>query len=148
MSRKSAREIAFHIIFEMGFNEFEAETILVDRLDETIMNSISSDIELYAGSVSENDKTYITSVVKGVVVHLSELDELIKGNLKNWNVSRISRVAMALMRLSIYEIKYVSDVPAAVSINEVVELSKKYDLKETTSFINGVLGVIARAEQD
>ena len=53
MSRKKAREIALHLVFEMGFREFEADEVLTDRLDEAIMNSIGGEIALYAGKLSE-----------------------------------------------------------------------------------------------
>ena len=59
MSRKQAREIALHLVFEMGFNEFEADEILTDRLDESILKSIGGEIELYAGKISEKDSIYI-----------------------------------------------------------------------------------------
>ena len=83
MSRTKAREIALHLIFEMGFQQFEDEN-LDDRLDESIMASISGDIALYAGKLSEQQTRYIRSVVKGVAGHLDELDRTIETYAKGW----------------------------------------------------------------
>ena len=145
MSRTKAREIALHLIFEMGFQQFEDEN-LNERLDESIMASISGDIALYAGKLSEQQTEYIRSVVKGVAGHLDELDQTIEAYAKGWKLSRLSRMTTAVLRLAIYEMRYVDDVPVRVAINEAVELAKVYDAEEAASFINGVLGAVARAE--
>lgn len=144
MSRKNAREIALHLIFEMGFGAFEAENVMSERLDEQIMRSIGAEIALYAGPLSQSQTQYIVSVVKGVSVHLDELDALIEANAKGWTLSRLSRITIAILRLAIYEMRYADDVPVGAAINEAVELAKIYDSDETASFINGVLGAIAR----
>lgn len=145
MSRKQAREIALHLVFEMGFREFEAEEILTDRLDESILKSISGEIQIYAGKISEKDSDYIRTVVKGVATHLGELDELIEQNAKGWSMKRISRMTMAVLRLALYEMKYMSDVPVGVAINEAVELAKTYETEDTGSFVNGILGAVSRS---
>ena len=145
MSRTKAREIALHLIFEMGFRKFEEEQ-LDERLDADIMASISVDIALYAGKLSEEQTAYIRAVVKGVAGHLDELDRTIEANAKGWKFNRLSRMTVAVLRLAIYEMRYVDDVPAAAAINEAVELAKVYDTAEAASFINGVLGAVARAD--
>ena len=145
MSRTKAREIALHLVFEMGFQQFADEN-LNDRLDESIMASISGDIALYAGKLSEQQTQYIRSVVKGVAGHQDELDRTIETYAKGWKLSRLSRMTAAVLRLAIYEMRYVDDVPVRVAINEAVELAKVYDTDEAASFINGVLGAVARAE--
>lgn len=145
MSRTQAREIALHLIFEMGFQQFEDEN-LNERLDEEIMASISGDIALYAGKLNEQQTAYIRSVVKGVAGRLSELDEIIGRYSRGWKVSRLSRMTSALLRLALYEMQYEEDVPVGVAINEAVQLAKVYDTEEAAAFINGVLGSFARAE--
>ena len=71
---------------------------------------------------------------------------MISKNLKaGWKINRISKVSLALLRLAVYEMLYRDDVPVSVSINEAVELSKKYTVKDDTSFINGVLGAVAKS---
>ncbi len=145
MSRKKAREIALHLIFEMGFGAFEAEEILIDRLDQSIMQSIGGEIALYAGKLDEQQTAYIVEVVKGVAAHLPELDALIEQNARGWSMQRISRMTIAVLRLAIYEMKYVSDVPVGAAINEAVELVKTYESDEAGAFVNGILGTVARA---
>lgn len=147
VSRKQAREIALHLVFEMGFGAFEAENVMTDRLDEEIMQSISGDIALYAGKLDETQTKYIVSAVKGVAEHLEELDAYIEGNAKGWTLSRLSRITIAILRLAIYEMYYVEDVPVGAAINEAVELAKVYDSDEAASFINGVLGAVARKKE-
>lgn len=145
MSRTKAREIALHLIFEMGFQQFEDEN-LNERLDESIMASISGDIALYAGKLSEEQTQYIRAVVKGVAVRKAELDSAIETYAKGWKLSRLSRMTTAILRLAIYEMRHADDVPVGVAINEAVELAKVYDAEDAASFINGVLGSVARAE--
>ena len=145
MSRTKAREIALHLIFEMGFQQFDEED-LEERLDESIMASISGEIALYAGKLSDEQTQYIRAVVKGVAMHQDELDRTIETYSKGWKLSRLSRMAKAVLRLALYEMKFVEDVPVGVAINEAVELAKTYDTEETASFINGLLGTAARAD--
>ncbi|MFQ9975924.1 MAG: transcription antitermination factor NusB [Butyricicoccus sp.] len=139
MSRTKAREIALHLIFEMGFQQFEEEN-LNERLDEEIMKSISGDIALYAGKLSEEQTAYIRAVVKGVANDLPVLDTIIEANSKGWSLNRLSHMTIAVLRLALFEMRDVDDVPVGVAISEAVELAKKYDTEDAASFINGVLG--------
>ena len=145
MSRTKAREIALHLIFEMGFQQFEPEN-LEERLDENIMRSLKTDAEMYAGRLSVENADYIRAVVKGVATRVDELDGAIERNAKGWKLNRLSRMTKAVLRLAIYEMRYVSDVPVGVAINEAVEIAKKYETPETVKFINGILGSFVRAE--
>ena len=81
---------------------------------------------------------------KGTIEHLDEIDQLIESKLKNWKLSRISKVSLSILRVAVYELKYMDDVPTNVSINEAVELAKQYANEDDYSFINGVLGAIAK----
>ena len=91
---------------------------------------------------------YIRAVVKGVATHVDELDGAIERNAKGWKLNRLSRMTKAVLRLAIYEMRYVSDVPVGVAINEAVALDKIYDTEEAAAFINGVLGAVAREKQE
>lgn len=146
MSRKNAREIALHLIFELGFKEFEADEILLDRLDDSVRQAMSEEISLYAGDLSDEQKNYITAVVHGVASHLSMLDEKIAAHSTNWEANRLSRMTTAVLRLALYEMLFVDDVPEGAAINEAVELAKLYDSKEASAFINGVLGAVTRQD--
>ena len=77
---------------------------------------------------------------------MQEIDSVISSNLKNWKLERISKVALAVLRLAIYEMSFVDEVPVSVSINEAVELCKKFAIKEDAAFVNGILGTVAKSE--
>lgn len=91
----------------------------------------------------ENDRQYIDMVVSGVREHAQQIDEEIAACLRGWTLARLSRVDLAILRLSVFEMQY-AGLPVAVSINEAVELTRKYSSEESCSFVNGVLGTISR----
>jgi len=84
-------------------------------------------------------RAYSREVVLGVWEKKAELDRLIRGSSKNWRVERMSRVDRNILRLAIYEVVYRKDVPPKVSIDEAVELGKRYGTEESGAFINGIL---------
>lgn len=128
MTRKEAREQAFVLIFEKMFREDSAQEILE-----------------YATEIREIEiDDYSKEIFLGVCEKKEELDAEISKHLKNWKIERISKVALAILRLAVYEIKFVESVPDSVSINEAVELSKKFSFAEDASFVNGVLGNIVK----
>lgn len=134
VSRHDAREQGFILLFELDFCD---ETASVEELKEDAMESM--DIEFC---------DYAEKVVNGVGTHKEELDEIISAHLKKgWKITRISKVALCILRLAIYEIKYEDTVPTNVAINEAVELAKKYTVDES-SFVNGVLGSVSRDNQN
>ena len=129
ISRYKMREQAFILCFEALFSDA--------GVDELADNAGDARDEFLSD--------YAISCAKGVFEHREELDDKISANLKQgWKISRISRVSLALMRLAIYEMLYRGEIPVSVSINEAVELSKKYSTEDDTAFINGVLGSVAK----
>lgn len=108
--------------------------------DEPLEATIDDNAEMFEGGVCG----YAQSVVGAIEDKKSEIDEEIKKYLKKgWSLSRISKPSLAILRLAIYEIKYVDSVPDSVSINEAVELAKKYTIDES-GFVNGILGAFVR----
>ena len=87
---------------------------------------------------------YIKSTVLGVFAHIDEIDGAIQKNSEGWKISRISKTAMAVLRVAVYELLYSEDVPIGVAINSAVEIDKGYDDEKTVSFVNGVLGSVAK----
>ncbi len=143
MSRKAAREVAVHIVYDYGFgNEIGTES-LERFLSDEFADSISADTDIYS-QVGKEQHAYITGIVNGISEKRDEIDDLIKKYSVGWNLNRISRIAMAIMRVAVYETKCVEDVSEKIAINEAIEIAKKYDTTETASFINGILGSIAR----
>lgn len=146
MSRKTARELALHLIFEMDFTGESCDSLLRKRLDSENFSAFAGEDPLYQSFPDERDAEYIRRVTSGVSQHLVELDTYIERYSVGWKFGRISRIVACMMRLSMYEILYMPDVPDSVSINEAVELAKRYDTPEAASFINGILGTFVRKE--
>ncbi|MBQ7785857.1 MAG: transcription antitermination factor NusB [Clostridia bacterium] len=128
MARLIAREAAMQLIFEQIFGGEGETEALVDLID-------------YAPD--EKERAYIDTMVAGVKEHAADLDSEIAACLRGWTIQRLSRVDLSILRLSVYEMKY-AKLPAAVSINEAVELTRKYSSESSCSFVNGVLGTISR----
>ena len=130
LSRIDARELAFELIFEKDFRDEAVEDILADAVEARQV---------------EHD-TFALETATGVYSHLAEIDEAIRAHLQGWTIQRVSKVALSVLRLSVYEILF-TDIPDSVSINEAVELAKKFGGDEDSSYVNGVLGSIARSKE-
>lgn len=129
MGRKKARDNAFKCIYQLEFmDDKNVEKLLEYCYDEN--------------QNTDNEKEYIQKVVNGVVENLSIIDGNILKNLKNWTINRIAKIDLAILRLAIYEILYLEDIPAKVSVNEAVELAKEYGGTDSKSFVNGLLAKI------
>ena len=146
MTRSNAREIAMHFVFEVACSDVKADQLLEQGLDPEAFADRGQVETLYAEYPDEEAKTYIVSLVRGVADHGAELDGYIARHAKGWKFSRIDRVASAIMRVTMYEILYMPDVPNKVAINEAVEISKKYVDDDVVRFINGILGSFVREE--
>lgn len=128
MIRSEAREIAFAIIFEKSINDEPVEALIAmsEECGETKFNAFS------------------ISLIKGVFNNIESIDKDIESNLKGWSVSRISKTALAILRLAIYEIRFCDDTPDSVAANEAVELAKKFCNEDEPSFVNGIIGAIIK----
>ena len=133
MSRRSARKNAFFLLFQMDFNE----TAEFDQVKEIFFAEKETPVE-------ESDKAFILSEVEGVHEHMAEIDSLIEQSAKGWDLSRMNKVDLAILRLAVYEMKY-GETPVGVAINEAVELAKKFSSDEAPAFVNGVLGKASKA---
>ncbi|MBO4898466.1 MAG: transcription antitermination factor NusB [Clostridia bacterium] len=139
MSRKNAREDTFRIIFESLINKMEPEEYLL-RYFEEVKKPVIEEEKAFLNEPTGKDNEYVKKVVDGVLGKQEELDGIIKENLKDWDVSRISKVSLAALRLALFEIMYMDDIPTGVAANEAVELAKRYEGQECASFVNGALG--------
>lgn len=128
MTRTEAREQAFILIFEKNFNEYDIPEII--------------ELAKESRSFCEDEDGYVLKAVSGTFEKLSIIDETIAKNLSGWSIDRISKVSLAVLRLAVFEILYLDEIPNAVSIDEAVELCKKYSTVTDSSFVNGVLGSI------
>ena len=147
MTRANARELAVHLIYSREFTGEEPEAVVETRLAKEYYAKLAAENEVYAERPSRQQVAYLDGVVSGVANRVEDLDATIQKFSIGWDISRISRLTRAIMRLAIYEILYVEDVPTGVAISEAVRLAKKYDGDDTGSFVNGILGAFSRAQQ-
>lgn len=146
MTRSAAREIAIHCAYSLGFTHQSAEEFLAQRLDRENFLSWGQEDALYQDYPNEKQIQYIQKVVRGVAEHGPELDQYIAQYAKNWRFARIPLTASAIMRVAMYEILYMPEIPVGASINDAVDIAKKYEDEKVASFINGILGAFVRAE--
>lgn len=131
MNRSKIRELAFKLLYQI---EIQKEINDEDMQLFFENNNITS----------EEAKKYIKDIVNGTSKNSEEILELIRNNLKkDWNLERISKVNLALLKLAIYEIQY-KEIPFKVAINEAVELAKTYGEESSPVFINGILASIVK----
>ena len=131
--KRKARDQAFIILFERSFNSELT-------IDEILKIAVESEV------IEKNKMT--ADIVRKAEEHIDEIDGVIEKKLKGWSKQRISKVSLALLRMAVCEMKYFDKVPVGVSINEAVEICKVYGSDEDKSFINGILGSIAREKED
>ena len=129
MTRHESRELAFVLIFEKSF---QSELSVVELIENAL------ELELFPTNA------FAENLAKKVYENLDTIDELINDNLVGWSAKRISRVSRAILRLSVCEMLYSEDLPVGVIINEAVEIAKTYATNEDASYVNGVLGSIAK----
>ncbi|WP_300413909.1 transcription antitermination factor NusB [uncultured Oscillibacter sp.] len=146
MVRNTAREIAIHLSYELNFSGRTAEELLDQRLTAEAFAELAEEEDLYREAPNAKQAAYIRRLVRGVDEHGAELDGYIEKYARGWKFSRIPLVASAIMRVAMYEVLYMPDVPNAAAINEAVEIAKKYETPETVKFINGILGSFSRQE--
>ncbi|WP_315114608.1 transcription antitermination factor NusB [uncultured Clostridium sp.] len=151
MNRKKTRELAMKLLFEMIIKKETYLEVIQDLKDAN--QKEERDIDLFGEKeevdpedwdLEDIDIKYLTKVLKGIEENKEELDKKIEANLKNWKISRLAKVDLAILRLSTYEILFEEDIPIKVSINEGVELAKKYGEDKSSAFINAVLDNIAK----
>lgn len=132
MSRREAREAILAVLFSREYTpEKTAEELLSDRVRD----------------FDGREDPYIAEATAGVLSHLSEIDALISASAVGWSLGRISRVSLSILRLACYEMLFRNEIPPLVSLDEAVELAKKYDEENAYSFVNGVLNRAMQSEE-
>lgn len=130
MSRRDAREKAFMLLYQLEIQRGDEEAQMASFIAER--------------EVDVSEVEYLTSLVQGVRRSLSDLDGRFSPFLKRWTKERLPKVDLIILRLAVYEIIYVPDVPNNVAISEAVLLCKKYSSEESRSYVNGVLGRLSK----
>ena len=146
MTRKTAREIAVELCFAAAANGIGTDELLDSFFEQEHYVTLAEENELYSERPDDRQMAYIRALTAMSRDRAEELDGYIERYAKGWKSERISRTARAILRIALCEILYMDEIPAAVAINEAVELDKSYDDPETVAFVNGVLGGFMRGE--
>lgn len=139
MSRRTARKNAFYLLYQMEFasdNELEeTKKIFFDELKNNIdgFDELKDDLD-------DKDYEFILLIVDGVKKNIKEIDKFISDVSIGWSIERISKIDLSILRIAIYEMKFIKETPISVIINEAINIAKKYSSDGAPSFINGVLG--------
>jgi len=125
-NRQTARDLVFKQVFQY---DYTGEIDAVEMDDMTF---------------SQDDQGYIAAVVTGLAENMTDVDAKIAENAKGYRLERLTKVCLAAMRVAVYEICFMEDIPVGASINEAVEIIKFYDDPKSAAYANGVLGTIAK----
>lgn len=131
MGRKQAREGTMQALYQMTLNKDFSEDALKLYLDNF--------------TFEDSETKYIVAAIEKITENLESIDSFINENLQGWELDRLAKVDLSILRIAIYEILYRDDIPMQVSINEAIEISKKYSTEDSFRFINGVLGGFVRS---
>jgi N utilization substance protein B len=123
--RRRSREFALQVLYQLEINPQEIPKAL-----EHVRNSLTS---------GSDDPEFTERMVRGVREHLQEIDHLLEDYLQHWRLDRLGSVDRNILRLALFELLYCPDIPPKVTINEAVDLGKKYGTEDSGAFINGIL---------
>ena len=130
-ARRKARELTLKALYAYEISGSDAQ-------------QVSDDI-ISVSQIKEEAKRFSRILFEKVLQNIEKIDDLIKGSVKSWDFSRIGLVEKNILRIGVCELLFFSDIPVAITINEAIELGKKYGGKDAKNFINGVLDYIAKA---
>lgn len=130
MERRRAREAALKALFGIDLGHTRPQ-VAIDHAVELL-------------ELGEESGRFVAELVRGVLAHREEIDQLLQRFSPEWRVERMATVDRNILRLAVFELLHRPDVPPGVAINEAVELAKKYGEKESSRFVNGILGQVAR----
>lgn len=151
MKRRIARECALQFLFRIDFlpsylTSADGETLpfLSGEIDDfwTFLPERSPDMGAYADDPDVRE--YAGDLITGVIEHLSTIDAVIVRVAANWKISRMAAVDRSILRMAVYEILFLSEIPGAVTIDEALDIAKKYSTSESPSFINGILDRVVK----
>jgi N utilization substance protein B len=132
MDRSLAREIAMKMLYAASLGGEESMNEVLEQSEQ-------------ADTLSGSDKTFLENLVYGVQSRQEELDGVIGQYAQGWALNRLAKVDLTILRMAVYELRYMPEVPVGAAINEAVELAKAYGEDKSAGFINGILGSVARA---
>jgi N utilization substance protein B len=137
-TRRRAREVALQVLYQLDVQEQLAPAQAVALFWECFGTAPDKEAR-FAELPDESHRAFAELLVTGVHQHLAEIDALIGQASRNWRLERMARVDRNLLRLAVFELKHLPDVPAKVAINEAIEIAKRFGTAESPAFINGIL---------
>ena len=159
--RRRARELVLQFLFQVDMNPPEEWKVKKEEtpdsqdprgnrkaeLDDAVVERMIA--SFWESFKTEGDlRPFFTQLADGVLTHKDEIDEAINGASDNWKLSRMAVVDRNILRLSVYEILYIDDIPPSVTINEAIEIAKRYGSADSPSFINGILDNISTLNKE
>ncbi|HEX6922643.1 MAG TPA: transcription antitermination factor NusB [Bacillales bacterium] len=127
MNRRTARQKAVQSLFQIDIGKAEPAEAVANVLEE-----------------NEHEDHFLIDLVQGTSGHMAEIDPVIERHLEHWNMKRIGNVDRCVLRMAVFELNYMDDIPRNVTLNEAVELAKMFGGEESGRFVNGVLSKIAK----
>jgi N utilization substance protein B len=149
MNRRKSRELVMKLLFQMTINKEDFKDVIANLKENIELDNnelqitgiwINNELDPESIDLKDIDMEYVIRVLKGVQENTEVIDNEIENHLINWKFSRLSKIDIAILRVCTYEFLYEEDIPKNVSINEAIELAKRYSADKSAPFINGVLG--------
>jgi N utilization substance protein B len=130
---KNARELILKVLFQIDVGRLPPDEVLANTFE--------------AVRPTEEDRAYVDAVVRGVVAHERELDEIIGSLAEGWRLERLARVDKNVLRTAFYELLHRPEIPAAAVVSDAVDTAKKYSTEDSGRFVNGILGTFLRSRE-
>lgn len=136
--RTQARELALQILYQ--------EDIAHSGIEEVLQNFWEEKDESFSGNDDTEVRQYAERIVRGTLEKLDAIDRMIEKFAEHWEIKRMAYVDRNILRLAVYEMMFMDEIPVKVAINEAVELAKRYGESDSSKFVNGILDKIAKTE--
>lgn len=133
MGRRASREAAMKLLYQLEFQKDDKKEQIAIALEDE--------------NFTQKDKQYIEDIIDGVHSNLELIDSVIENKATGWKIGRLSKIDLSILRIGIYEILKREDIPYSVSVNEAVELAKKYSNEDAGAFVNGLLAKVTKEGQ-
>lgn len=143
-TKREAREFCLQFLYHFQLPAFIEQKKEIDSVE--IFNRMQEFKQTLGIELSSEGQAYVATVVKGILKEQTAVEEILVKYLKNWKLSRVSKIEHTIFIMAIYELKFHPEIPGKVVINEAIELGKKYSTKESAGFLNGILDNVYKQE--
>lgn len=143
-TKRESREFCLQFLYHFQLAAFQEQKKNLESTE--IFQRVQEFKQTLGVELDSEAQAFVATLVKGILKNHEELETILVKYLKNWKLSRISKIEHTILILGIYELKYLPEVPGKVVINEAIELGKKYSTKESAGFINGILDNVFKQE--